>query len=67
MMKFSDLTFDRVTDYDPFNRRANDSGFVTSWVARNPFGNSVAFGDTKSECVKDARRYIKYINSRGGE
>ena len=51
-----DLTFEKIQDYDPFNKRANAIGMVTSWVARNPFGNSVAFGDTKAECEKDARR-----------
>lgn len=63
-LKFKDLTFDKIQNYDPLNRRANAIGMVTSWVARNPFGNSVAFGATKAECEKDARRWIKYGQGR---
>lgn len=63
-LKFTDLTFEKIQDYDPFNKRANAIGMVTSWVARNPFGNSVAFGDTKAECEKGARRWIKYGQGR---
>lgn len=57
-MRMNDLTFDKIQSYDPFNRRANTVGIVTEWVARNEWGNAVAFGDTKKECVEDARRYI---------
>ena len=32
---------------------------VTEWVARNEWGNAVAFGYTKAECIADARRYCK--------
>lgn len=63
-LKFTDLIFETIHYYDPFNKRSNSIGIVTSWVARNPFGNSVAFGDTKAECEKDARRWIKYGQGR---
>ena len=63
-LKFTDLTFDKIQNHDPLNRRADAAGMVTSWVARNPFGNSVAFGSTKAECEKDARRWIKYGQGR---
>ena len=36
---------------------------VTEWVARNSWGNAVAFGYTKAECVADARRYCKTKDS----
>ena len=55
-MTISNLTFEKVENYDPFNSRAKSNGMVTEWVARNAWGNSVAFGYTKAECVKDARR-----------
>lgn len=60
-MKMKDLVFERITNYDPFNSRANSQGMVSEWVARNGWGNAVAFGNTKAECVQDARRYCKSI------
>ena len=57
-MKLNDLRFEKIENYDPFNSRAKGNGMVTEWVARNDFGNAVAFGNTKKECVSDARRYI---------
>ena len=53
-----DLVLEKIENYDPFNSRAKSNGMVTEWVARNEWGNSVAFGYTKAECLKDARRYI---------
>ena len=58
-MKLSDLSFEKVAHFDPYNSRSRSDGMVTEWVARNEWGNSVAFGDTKADCVKDARRYIR--------
>ena len=57
-MKVTDLQFEKIKNYDPFNSRADKSGMVSEWVARNEWGNSIAFGYTKAECVKDARSYI---------
>ena len=57
MMKLSQLRFEKIENYDPFNKRAKDNGMVTEWVARNEWGNAVAFGYTKEECTADARRY----------
>ena len=59
MMKLSQLRFEKIENYDPFNKRAKDNGMVTEWVARNEWGNAVAFGYTKAECIADARRYCK--------
>ena len=63
-MKLSDLTFEKIRNYDPYNKRADKTGFVTEWVARNEWGNAVAFGDTKAECQMDARRYVAREDSR---
>lgn len=56
-MKISQLRFEKIENYDPFNKRAKDNGMVTEWVARNKWGIAVAFGYTKAECIADARRY----------
>lgn len=56
-MKLSNLKFEKTENYDPYNSRAKSNGMVTEWVARNEWGNAVAFGNTKAECVKDARVY----------
>ena len=62
-MKMSDLTFERIENYDPFNSRSKPNGMVPEWVARNKWGNAVAFGYTKAECKGDARNYIR--NQKG--
>lgn len=59
-MKIKDLTFEKIEVYSPLSNRAKPNGFVTEWVARNEWGNAVAFGYTKAECMKDARAYCKY-------
>ena len=35
MMKLSQLRFEKIENYDPFNKRAEDNGMVMEWVARN--------------------------------
>lgn len=60
-MRFKDLTFEKIENYDPCNPKANALGMVTEWVARNPWGNAVAFGNTKKECQNDARKYIQFF------
>lgn len=62
-MKISDLTFEKIENYDPLNSRSKSNGMVTEWVARNGWGNAVAFGYTKKECVADAKAYLQR-NSR---
>ena len=64
IMKMKDLTFEKIQNYDVYNSRADKLGFVTEWVARNKYGNSVAFGNTKAECIADARRYIQIENRK---
>lgn len=58
-MKLKDLSFEKIENYDQYNSRAKRNGMVTEWVARNSCGNTVAFGNTKAECIEDARRYCK--------
>ena len=55
-MKISQLSFETIENYDPFNEHAKDNGMVTEWVARNKWGIAVAFGYTKAQCMADARR-----------
>lgn len=66
-MKLAQLRFEKIENYDPFNKRAKDNGMVTEWVARNEWDNAVAFGYTKAECIADARRYCKQqaVNAEG--
>ena len=59
MMKILQLRFEKIKNYDPFNKRAEDNGMVTEWVARNEWGNAVAFGYTEAECIAEAGRYSK--------
>ena len=65
-MKMSDLTFERIENYDPMNSRAKSNGMVTEWVARNMFGNAIAFGNTKAECQADAIRFLNMENAKKG-
>lgn len=51
------LTFEKIWNYDPLNPKADKLGMVSEWVGRNRWGNAVAFGDTKKECMEDARKY----------
>ena len=53
------LSIEQIENYDPYNSRANKYGMVREWVGRNDWGNAVVFGDTKAECIKEARRYAK--------
>ena len=63
-MKLTDLTFEKIENYDPLNKKAKANGMKSEWVARNSFGNAVAFGDTKAECQQDARRYVAQMNNK---
>lgn len=63
-MKMNDLTFDKIQNYDPLNSRSDSYGMVTEWVARNAWGNAVAFGYTKKECLEDARRFVRAYNAK---
>lgn len=51
------LKIEKIENYDPLNSRAKVNGMVREWVGRNSWGNAVVFGDTKAECIKEARRY----------
>lgn len=58
-MKLSDLEFVKVSSFDPYNERAKEYGLVWEWVARDSYGNCVAIGNTKKECLEEARRYVR--------
>lgn len=58
-MTVKDLIFKKIENYDPYNDRAKANGMVTEWVAYNGWGNAIAFGNTKAECIADARRAVK--------
>ena len=60
-MKISDLEFKKISHYDPFHERAKANGMVYEWVAYNEWGNSIAFGNTKKECIEVARRYCNQV------
>lgn len=51
------LSIEKIESYDPYNSRTKSNGMVTEWVGRNEWGNAVVFGDTKAECMKEARKY----------
>ena len=61
-MKLQDLTFERIEHYAPLNSRAKSNGMVSEWIARNSWGNAVAFGSTKAECLRYARKYVAVQN-----
>lgn len=63
-ISIKDLTFEKICSYSPLNERADSYGNVYEWVAKNEYGNSVAFGNTKAECMADARRVCRYLNDR---
>lgn len=58
-MTLGDLNFEKIMSYDPYNSHARGDGMVLEWVARNVWGNAVAFGYTKKECLADAKRYVR--------
>ncbi len=51
------LKIEQIQNFDAYNPRADKNGMVKEWVGRNEYGFAVAFGDTKAECIKDARAY----------
>ena len=61
-----ELTFEKIWNYDPLNPKADKLGMVSEWVGRNGWGNAVAFGNTKKECMEDARRNERRDYERTG-
>jgi hypothetical protein len=51
------LKIEKIEHYDPYNSRAKSNGMVTEWVGRNEWGNAVVFGDTKTQCIRAAKRF----------
>jgi hypothetical protein len=56
-MTVNGLSIEKIENYDPYNSKSDKNGMVTEWVGRNDWGNAVVFGDTKAECIKEAKRY----------
>lgn len=63
-ISIKDLTFEKICSYSPLNEWADVYGNLWEWVAKNSYGNFVAFGWTKAECMADARRYCRIENAR---
>ena len=61
-MKLQDLTFERIEHYDPLNLRAKKNGTISEWVARNSWGNAVAFGN-RHLMLASKQRYNSGNNS----
>lgn len=55
------VDFVKCEEYNPYHPKANSLGMRSFWRADYK-GNSIAYGDTKAECVKYARNYL--VNHR---
>lgn len=53
------LSIEKIENYSPLNSRAKANGMVTEWVGRNEWGNAIVFGNTKAECMAEARKYTQ--------
>lgn len=60
-MLFKDLEFVKCVEYNPYSERANNLGMVYFWRAEYN-GRQIAYGDTKKECVDNARLKTMRIN-----
>lgn len=59
MIKFNDVEFIKCEEYDPFDTRANSYGMRSFWRA-DYYGETIVTScDTKAECIKEVRAYIK--------
>lgn len=55
-----DVDFIRCEEYSPFSPRRNALGLKTFWRA-DYAGESIAYGDTKAECRKEARSKLQQM------
>lgn len=58
-MKMTDLEFEKIESYAPYNDRANRLGMITQWRCTYK-GTTIAIGNTKKECMQEARVHILY-------
>lgn len=61
-LRFKDMTFEKVENYDPENTAADKNGMVSYWVAKTPDGEQVVTGENKKKCISAARTYVHEVN-----
>ena len=54
-MKMKDVNFVKCTEYNPYHEKANSLGIRSFWRA-DYNGLSLAWADTKKECIEIVRR-----------
>lgn len=61
-LRFKDMTFEKVENYDPENVAADKKGMVSYWVGKTPDGEQVVTGENKKKCIAAARAYVHEVN-----
>lgn len=61
-LRFKDMTFEKVENYDPENAAADKKGMVSYWVGKTPDGEQVVTGENKKKCIAAARTYVHEVN-----
>lgn len=61
-LRFKDMTFEKVENYDPENTAADKNGIVSYWAAKTPDGEQVVTGENKKKCISAARAYVHEVN-----
>lgn len=61
-LRFKDMTFEKVENYDSENVAADKNGIVSYWVAKTPDGEQVVTGENKKKCIAAARAYVHEVN-----
>lgn len=56
ILRFKDMTFEKVENYDPENAAADKNGMVSYWVAKTPDGEQVVTGENKKKCISGEQR-----------
>lgn len=62
ILRFKDMTFEKVENYDPENAAADKNGMASYWVAKTPDGEQVVTGENKKKCISAARAYVHEVN-----
>ena len=62
ILRFKDMTFEKVENYDPENAAADKNGMVSYWVAKTPDGEQVVTGENKKKCISAVRAYVHEVN-----
>lgn len=61
-LRFKDMTFEKVENYDPENAAVDKNGIVSYWVAKTPDGEQAVTGENKKKCIAAARAYVHEVN-----